>query len=105
MHTWADNIKMVEDERIRLANVAANNHYAGFGPDTANIFRNMSGLPEGKWEEKEEGQEQEQPEISHDRARFRFLDLKPLSRITGFLCLPMGTLNLSVRHTIFCCTI
>jgi hypothetical protein len=26
--------------------VAANNHYAGFGPGTANIFRKMVGVPE-----------------------------------------------------------
>jgi len=36
-----------------LAIVVANNHYAGFGPGTVNIFRNMIGLPESKWEEKE----------------------------------------------------
>jgi hypothetical protein len=28
-----------------LAIVTANNHYAGFGPETANIFRKMVGLP------------------------------------------------------------
>jgi hypothetical protein len=38
----------------------ANNHYAGFGPGTINIFRNMLGLPEAKWEEKEEGKEEQQ---------------------------------------------
>jgi hypothetical protein len=42
---------------MRLAIGAANNHYAGFGPGTANILRNMLGLPEAKWEEKEEGSE------------------------------------------------
>jgi hypothetical protein len=26
--------------------IAANNHYAGFGPGTANLFRSMVGLPE-----------------------------------------------------------
>jgi len=30
MQKWADNIKTVEDERIKLAIIAANNHYAGF---------------------------------------------------------------------------
>jgi hypothetical protein len=25
--------------------IAANNHYAGFGPGTANLFRSMVGLP------------------------------------------------------------
>jgi len=38
---------------MKLTIVAANNHYAGFGPGTVNIFRNMIGLPEAKWEEKE----------------------------------------------------
>jgi hypothetical protein len=27
----------------------ANNHYAGFGPDTVNIFRQLLGLDEIKW--------------------------------------------------------
>jgi uncharacterized protein YecE (DUF72 family) len=49
MQKWADNIKAVEDERIKLAIITANNHYAGFGPGTANIFRSMLGLPEAKW--------------------------------------------------------
>ena len=48
MQKCADNIKAVQDERIKLAIVTANNHYAGFGPGTANVFRNMLGLPEAK---------------------------------------------------------
>jgi uncharacterized protein YecE (DUF72 family) len=51
---WAENIKNVQ-EHTNLAIVAANNHYAGFGRGTVNIFRNMIGLPEAKWEEKEMG--------------------------------------------------
>ena len=39
--------------------VMANNHYAGFGPGTANVFRNMLGMPEAKWEERGKDQEQE----------------------------------------------
>jgi hypothetical protein len=31
--------------------MAANNHYAGFGPATANSFRKMVGLKELVWEE------------------------------------------------------
>jgi hypothetical protein len=62
----ADNIKRVEDERINLAIIAANNHYAGFGSGTVNLFRSMLGLSEAKWKEKEEEQEQARPEISHD---------------------------------------
>ena len=52
MQKWADNIKTFEDERIRLAIITANSHFAGFGPGTANVFRNMLGLPQAKWEDK-----------------------------------------------------
>jgi uncharacterized protein YecE (DUF72 family) len=34
---------------VKLAIVAANNHYAGFGPGTVNIFRQFLGLEEVKW--------------------------------------------------------
>ena len=57
MQKWADNIKAVEVERIKLTIITANNHYAGFGPGTANVFRNMLGLPEAKWEDRGEEQE------------------------------------------------
>jgi uncharacterized protein YecE (DUF72 family) len=61
MQKWAENIKNVqEDEDIKLAIITANNHYAGFGPGSANVFRNMLGLSEAKWQDREEGQEQEQ---------------------------------------------
>jgi hypothetical protein len=36
-------------ERINLSIVAANNHYAGFGPGTANTFRKMLDLSEVTW--------------------------------------------------------
>jgi len=42
MQNWVSNLKTVEDEQIKLALMTANNHYAGFGPGTVNIFRNMS---------------------------------------------------------------
>ena len=60
MQKWAENIKTVQDEHIKLAIVAANNHYAGFGPGTANIFRNMLGLPQADLKELKEGEKQEQ---------------------------------------------
>jgi uncharacterized protein YecE (DUF72 family) len=34
---------------VKLAIVAANNHYAGFGPGTVNIFRKLLGLEEVIW--------------------------------------------------------
>jgi hypothetical protein len=52
MNKWAEEIKKVETEKERgrnevsLAMIAANNHYAGFGPRTANLFRKMVGLSE-----------------------------------------------------------
>ena len=69
MQKWAENIKAVQDEHAKFAIVTANNHYAGFGPGTANIFRNMLGLLEAKWEDRGE-QEQEEKYPQHD------LDLK-----------------------------
>jgi hypothetical protein len=44
---------MPRSEEDNLAIVSANNHYAGFGPGTANIFRKMIGLSEARWEDKE----------------------------------------------------
>jgi uncharacterized protein YecE (DUF72 family) len=60
MKNWADKLKKViekerrvenDKENINLAIVSANNHYAGFGPMTANIFRKMVGLPEAQWKD------------------------------------------------------
>src|SRR5581483_5955506 len=60
MKKWANNIENIQkDDRIKLAIVAANNHYAGFGPGTANIFRNMLGLAEARWEDKVEEEQRE----------------------------------------------
>ena len=50
MARWASNVKKVND-KVQFAIVAANNHYAGFGPATANNFRKMLGLNEVVWEE------------------------------------------------------
>jgi len=77
MQKWADRIKATQDERIKLAIVAANNHYAGFGPGTANIFRDMLGLPEAKWENRGKEQEQEQEYLDD-------LDVKQ-SKLSDFL--------------------
>jgi hypothetical protein len=69
MQKWANNIKNIQDERVNLAIIAANNHYAGFGPGTANIFRNMMGLPDAKWQEKAEEvqkQQKQHHEQDHD---------------------------------------
>jgi len=43
MEKWAEKIKETKNNEkdIKTANVAANNHYGGFGPGTVNIFREM----------------------------------------------------------------
>ena len=58
MKEWSNKLKRVIKEQkaargrsISLAIVTANNHYAGFGPETANIFRKMVNLPSVNWEE------------------------------------------------------
>ena len=64
MQKWANNLKNVQDvDRIKLAVVAANNHYAGFGPGTANIFRNMIGLSDVKWEDRKQNKNKSTPFI------------------------------------------
>jgi len=47
---WSHNVGRVKD-KAKLAIVAVNNHYAGFGPATANSFRKLVGLKEVLWEE------------------------------------------------------
>ena len=53
MQSWAKQLKK-NSKNIQLAVVAANNHYAGFGPETSNTFRTLVGLPEVAWEEKKQ---------------------------------------------------
>ena len=54
MKYWANKLKVVEEEeeadQVKLAIVSANNHYAGFGPATANLFRGMMNLNPLNWE-------------------------------------------------------
>jgi uncharacterized protein YecE (DUF72 family) len=72
MKKWAKKLKRVVNEEVvkkeeeqekgcggrnpKLAIVSANNHYAGFGPGTANIFRKMIGLPEAPWKEEDKSE-------------------------------------------------
>jgi uncharacterized protein YecE (DUF72 family) len=55
MKKWARKLNRIaetEKDKVNLAIVAANNHYAGFGPETANMFRKMLGLSEVTWKDK-----------------------------------------------------
>jgi uncharacterized protein YecE (DUF72 family) len=51
MSGWANKLKEVQehDHDVKAAMVAANNHYAGFGPETSNMFREMLGLDAVEW--------------------------------------------------------
>jgi hypothetical protein len=44
-------IKVATKNQVKTAIVAVNNHYAGFGPATANMFRKMLRMPKVTWEE------------------------------------------------------
>ena len=72
MRKWVNRIKMAErncdvqeNKHLSLAIVAANNHYAGFGPVSANIFRKMVGLTEVAWDQKSKGQQDIRNSNSH----------------------------------------
>ena len=71
MKKWSSKVKRTLKEQggrnsINLAIVSANNHYAGFGPGTANIFRKMVGLPEAVWSNvEEEKNKKEEDDESH----------------------------------------
>jgi hypothetical protein len=63
MEKWASEVKRTFKEEgggrgrtksLNLAIASANNHYAGFGPGTANIFRKMLGLPEATCSKQED---------------------------------------------------
>ena len=50
LQRWSKEVIKLRD-KARFAVVAANNHYAGFGPAIANSFRKMMGLKEAVWDE------------------------------------------------------
>jgi hypothetical protein len=53
MQNWANILRsQEEDKRIKLAIVAANNHYARFGPGTAYLFCGMINLRPVNWEQR-----------------------------------------------------
>jgi uncharacterized protein YecE (DUF72 family) len=54
MKKWANIMqekKKKKTKNLKIGIVAANNHYAGFGPATANNFRRMIGMEEAAWDE------------------------------------------------------
>ena len=75
MKKWAGKVKRTLKEggeggqgrrkSINLTIVSANNHYAGFGPGTANIFRKMVGCQEGVWNKDEDKDKKKEYDKSH----------------------------------------
>jgi hypothetical protein len=51
MQYWSDKFRITEENEkdVKAGIVAANNHYAGFGAATANMFRVMRGLTAVEW--------------------------------------------------------
>ena len=70
MKKWTRLLKRTIDEeqrdRLNLAIVAANNHYAGFGPGTANTFRKMLDLSEVTWNDVRVPQADQADQVFHD---------------------------------------
>ena len=85
MNNWANEIKNVEEgkergrssEEVSVAMIAANNHYAGFGPGTVNIFRNMVGQTELSWQDQEhiQGQIQQAKQLEKEQQQFSFSNI------------------------------
>jgi uncharacterized protein YecE (DUF72 family) len=50
LRRWSEEVDKLKS-KAKFAIMAANNHYAGFGPATANSFRKMVGLREVVWDE------------------------------------------------------
>jgi len=51
IRSWSGSVKEAK-KKVKFAIVAADNHYAGFGPETANSFMKMVGLPERVWKKR-----------------------------------------------------
>ena len=55
MEYWAKVVtKANKNKKLKIGIVAANNHYAGYGPGTANMFRRMIGLPEAQFKDEKQ---------------------------------------------------
>ncbi len=62
-HTYTAVVVKEEERKgrksINLTIVSTNNHHAGFGPWTANIFISMVGLPEAAWSNDDKDKKEE----------------------------------------------
>ena len=54
MEYWAEEVDKAKAKGLKIGIVAANNHYAGFGPGTAEMFRKIIGCAEKTIEDKQQ---------------------------------------------------
>jgi uncharacterized protein YecE (DUF72 family) len=72
MSRWANKLKEVQEHKhdVKTAMVAANNHYAGYAPETSNLFREMMGFNRVSWgDEKEIPRKVEFEQVRDQRLR------------------------------------
>ena len=69
-------------KEVNLAMIAANNHYAGFGPGTANLFRKMVGLSELSWQDQQQIQEQLQLKLRQEKQVEQHQQIRNSSKAT-----------------------
>jgi hypothetical protein len=74
-------------KEVSLAMIAANNHYAGFGPGTSNLFRKMVGLSELSWADQKQLQQQgeQDQQISNSNVPSKNHTKKRQSSLTDFI--------------------
>jgi hypothetical protein len=80
MTYWSDKFRTVQqDEKdVKIGILAANNHYAGFGAATANMFRVMNNLPSVEWGISKDIDYSTELELSHGKTGYRKAKQKSL---------------------------
>lgn len=80
MTYWSDKFRTVQqDEKdVKIGILAANNHYAGFGAATANMFRVMNNLPSVEWGISKDIDYRTELELSNGKAGYRKAKQKSL---------------------------
>ena len=73
MKYWSDKFMATEEDEkdVKAGIVAANNHYAGFGAATANMFRVMRGLEPVEWGMQKEIAYDTESEFPDEQARYQ----------------------------------
>lgn len=80
MTYWSDKFRTVQqDEKdVKIGILAANNHYAGFGAATANMFRMMNNLPSVEWGISKDIDYRTELELSNGKTGYRKAKQKSL---------------------------